>query len=260
MQREGALVAGRHSEPARDVTVAEYLAVLDAHGVDRGVLTAPSFYGTDNSLLLAALRAARGRLRGTVILDPEQEPALDDLDWDGIVGVRLNWIRRSSLPNAGSPGYRRLFAAARERGWHVELFLEGDKIPAVLPDLLHSGVRVVLDHFGGASPAGVQAPGFIAVRNAVRTGNTWVKLSAPYRLGGADPRPFVDALMHDGGPGRLVWASDWPWVGHENQFSYADCLKWLTDWIDNEGAQHAILAETPASLFNFPAAPASHSS
>ena len=55
MRRDAPLAAQRHSAPKRDVTVEEYLAVLDRHGVAHGVLTAPSFYGTDNSLLLAAL-------------------------------------------------------------------------------------------------------------------------------------------------------------------------------------------------------------
>ncbi len=252
MQRGRTLTANRHSEPARDVTVEEYLGVLDAAGLVRGVLTAPSFYGTDNSLLLAALHAAGGRLRGTVILDPEAEPVLDDLDRAGVAGVRLNWIRRASLPDAGSPGYQRLFAAVRERGWHIELYLEGGKMPEVLPHLLRSRARVALDHFGGGDAAGgVLAPGFRATLDAVREGNTWVKLSAPYRLGGADPVPFVEALMQAAGPRRLVWASDWPWVGHEGGFSYADCLGWLADWVPDEVARRVILADTPADLFRF---------
>jgi predicted TIM-barrel fold metal-dependent hydrolase len=252
MQRGRALAANRHSEPARDVTVHEYLGVLDAAGLARGVLTAPSFYGTDNSLLLEALHAAHGRLRGTVILDPEAEPLLDGLDRAGVAGVRLNWIRRTDLPDAGSPGYQRLFAAVRERSWHIELYLEGSKIPQVLPHLLRSRARITLDHFGGAdAPGGIASPGFGATLDAVRDGNTWVKLSAPYRLGGADPRPFVDALLDAAGPHRLVWASDWPWVGHEGRFTYANCLAWLSDWVPDAASRQVILTETPADLFRF---------
>ena len=63
------LASDRHSRPRRDCTVEEYLSVLDAHSISHGILTAPSFYGTDNSLLLDALDRAGGRLRGTVIVD-----------------------------------------------------------------------------------------------------------------------------------------------------------------------------------------------
>jgi len=59
-----------HSRPARDVSAEEYLAVLGSHGISHGVLTAPSFYGSNNILLLDALRRYPHQLRGTVIVDP----------------------------------------------------------------------------------------------------------------------------------------------------------------------------------------------
>src|SRR5258708_30748350 len=70
MRRDAPLAPDRHSAPKRDCTVEEYLSVLDANGISHGVLTAPSFYGTDNSLLLDALDRATERLRGTIIVDP----------------------------------------------------------------------------------------------------------------------------------------------------------------------------------------------
>ncbi len=154
MRRDAPLAAQRHSAPKRDVTVEEYLAVLDRHGVAHGVLTAPSFYGTDNSLLLAALDSARGRLRGTAIVAPDIErEALVAMGVRGVVGVRLNWIRRDTIPDVASPEYGRLFALLAELGWHVEIFLEGAKLATVLPAVRASGVRVVVDHFAHPDPA-----------------------------------------------------------------------------------------------------------
>ncbi len=252
MRRGIPMTGDRHSEPTRDIGAEEFLAVLDLHGVTSGVLTAPSFYGADNALLLNALSHAPEQLRGTVILDPEQEPVLDDLERQGVRGVRLNWLRRTTLPDAGSVSYQRLFAAMRERGWHIELFLEGDRLHEVLPHLLASGARVVLDHFGCPEPTmGVVSAGFFTVLAAVRDGNTWVKLSAPYRLYGANPRPYVNALLEAGGPERLVWGSDWPWIGHEGLFNYQDCLEWLTHWVPDEATRRTILVDTPAELFGF---------
>src|SRR5438552_7758522 len=100
MQRDAPLAPDRHSAPKRDCTVEEYLAVLDAHGISHGVLTAPSFYDTDNSLLLDSLGRAAGRLRGTVIVAPDVDrSALEAMDQRGVVGIRLNWFRRSALPD-----------------------------------------------------------------------------------------------------------------------------------------------------------------
>lgn len=252
MRRDVPLIAERHSRPARDVPVEEFLEVLDRHGIARGVLTAPSFYGPDNAILLDALRRQPGRLRGTAIIDPEADPGLDDLERQGVVGIRLNWVRRARLPDIGSAAYRRLFDAVRERDWHVELFLEGEHLPEVLPVIRRSGAKLVLDHFGCPDPvAGVDSAGFRLVLAAVREGNCWVKLSAPYRLRGADPQRYVDALLQAGGPDYLLWASDWPWVGHEADCTYQSCLDWLHAWVPDDAARRLILADVPQRLFRF---------
>lgn len=253
MRRDLPLASERHSAPKRDVTVEEYVATLDAHGVSHGVLTAPSFYGTDNSLLLAALEAFPERLRGTVIVAPEVDSTtLASMNQRGVVGVRLNWVRRAVVPDVTSPPYRQLFATLREFEWHVEIFLEGLKLSAVLPRIRASGVKVVVDHFAAPDPAlGATDPGFREALRGIAAGDTWVKLSAPYRLGSVDPQRYVDALLTAGGRGQLVWASDWPFVSHEEQITYRQCVDWLASWIEDEATRRAILVETPAKLFRF---------
>jgi predicted TIM-barrel fold metal-dependent hydrolase len=253
MRRDPPLAPNRHSAPKRDCTVEEYLSVLDTHGISHGVLTAPSFYGTDNTLLLDALERAGGRLRGTDIVDPDiDRAALAAMGERGAVGIRLNWVRRSSLPDISAADYRQLLARVRELGWHVEIYLEGPLLAEILPAVRESGASVVVDHFGSPDPAqGVACDGFKAVLDGVRAGDTWVKLSAPYRQGGADPRRYVDALLDAGGPQQLVWASDWPFVSHEDEITYRDCVQWLAEWVPNEAARRIILADTPASLFGF---------
>jgi predicted TIM-barrel fold metal-dependent hydrolase len=253
MRRDAPLAPDRHSAPKHDCTVEQYLAVLDAHGISHGVLTAPSFYGTDNSLLLDALDRAGGRLRGTVIVDPAIDRAsLAAMGERGAVGARLNWIRRPSLPDVASADYRQLFAQLRELRWHVEIYLEGPLLANILPAIRDSGAPVVVDHFGSPDPArGTACSGFGAVLKGVRAGDTWVKLSAPYRLGGAEPQRYVDALLDAGGPQQLVWASDWPFVSHEDEIKYPDCVKWLRDWVPDEVTRRVILADAPVKLFGF---------
>lgn len=251
MRRDLPLAPDRHSGPKRDVSVGEFLGVLDAHGITHAVLTAPSFYGTDNTLLLQALATHPARLRGTAIVDPDITPeALAAMDRAGVVGIRLNWIRRDVLPDVTGPAYRRLLARVRAQGWQVEIYLEGDKLASVLPGLRKSGARIVVDHFGSPDPAhGTHCDGFREVLRGVRAGDTWVKLSAPYRLGGADPQQYVDALLDAGGPAQLVWASDWPFVGFEEAFTYRQCVDWLAQWIPDEDTRSTVLAATPARLF-----------
>ena len=253
LRRDAPLAPDRHSAPKRDCTVEEYLSVLDTNGVSHGVLTAPSFYGTDNSLLLDALDRAVGRLRGTVIVAPDTDrETLAAMAGRGAVGIRLNWFRRASLPDVASADYRRLFASVRALDWHVELYLEGHLLAGVLPKIRESGAHVVVDHFGSPDPArGVGCSGFREVLNAVSAGDTWVKLSAPYRQGGADVQRYVDALLDASGPEQLVWASDWPFVSHEGEVTYRQCVDWLIEWVPDEPTRRVILAETPIELFGF---------
>jgi predicted TIM-barrel fold metal-dependent hydrolase len=257
MRRDAPLAPDRHSAPKRDCTVEEYLTLLDTHRISHGVLTAPSFYGTDNSLLLDALDRAAGRLRGTVIVAPDVDhAALEAMDERGAVGIRLNWFKRGSLPDVTSPEYQRLFANVRDLGWHVEIYLEGPLLTEVLPKIRASGATVVVDHFGAPDPArGVACPGFRRVLEGVRAGDTFVKLSASYRQGGVDCQSYVDALLDAGGPQQLVWASDWPFVSHEDHVTYQDCVDDLHRWVPDPGTRHVILAETSAKLFGFIAAP-----
>jgi len=257
MLRDAPLAPDRHSAPKRDCTVEEYLAVLDANGISHGVLTAPSFYGTDNSLLLDALDRGAGRLRGTVIVAPDVDrAALDAMARRGAVGIRLNWFKRESLPDVTSPEYRRLFADVRDLGWHVEIYLEGRSLAGVLPHIRECGASVVVDHFGSPDPErGVACAGFHCVLEGVRAGDTWVKLSASYRQGGANCQPYVDALLDAGGPRQLVWASDWPFVSHEDHVTYEDCVNDLKAWVPDAETRRIILVETPARLFGFTAGP-----
>lgn len=258
--RELPLAAGARHAPEHDALPETYKGLLDRHGLTHALLTAPSFLGTDNSYLLAALAASGGRWRGTVIVDPDVEHALLDAMADaGAVGIRLNWFQRSAIPDVASMAYQTLFRHLADRDWHVEIYVEGPRLAQILPLISATGVKVVVDHFGSPDPAaGVQCRGFKAVLSALAAGRTWVKLSAPYRLGGADAGVYADVLLREGGPERLLWGSDWPWTQNAAGKTYALTLEWLRQWVPDDAQRDAILGATPAALFGFAAPSGSH--
>ena len=247
------LAPGARQAPDYDALPETFLRLLDAHGITHAVLTAPSFLGEDNSYLLGTLAASAGRLRGTVIVNPNIERTkLEAMAKLGVVGVRLNWFRRADLPDLASPGYQRLFTHVRSLDWHVEIYVEGPRLARLLPLITASGVKVVIDHFGSPDPTlGLQCPGFQAVLAAVPAGRTWVKLSAPYRLGGLDAGAYASALLRECGPQRLLWGSDWPWTENAMGKTYALTLGWLDHWVPDEAQRGIILGHTPAELFGF---------
>lgn len=252
-RRDLPLMPGHRHAPQHDALLPELLDMFDRHGITHGVLTAPSFYGTDNHFLLAALRAAPDRLRGTVIVDSTITRAgMDVLARGGVVGIRLNMLRRPDLPDLRTPGWRRVLQDAAALDWHLEIYVEGPRLPDLLTPALDIGIKVVVDHFGSPDPAlGVACSGFRALLDAMGKGRTWTKLSAPYRLGGADPMPYAAALLGAGGAERLVWASDWPWTQNSEGLSYAKVLGWLDRWIPDEARRARILGDTPWSVFGF---------
>ncbi|HSQ04701.1 MAG TPA: amidohydrolase family protein [Burkholderiales bacterium] len=253
------LAPGHRHAPQYDATLTQYLAVLDAHATTYGVLTAPSFFGTDNSHLLSGLSAARGRLRGTVIVEPTVSiELLQRYAEDGVVGIRLNFFRRADrdCPDLASAPYRALFERCVAYDWHVEIYGEGPRLARWLPPILSTGVKVVVDHFGSPDETlGAACPGFRFILSAFDTDRLWVKLSAPYRVGGAErARVYANELLGAGGSRRLVWGSDWPWTQHEEGRSYRQCLAWLEEWVPNPAQRNEILGDTALSLFHFPAA------
>lgn len=256
--RQGlALADTRRHTPDYDATPAQYLGLLDAHGLSHGVLVQPSFLGTDNSHLVAALRAEPARLRGVAVVAPGiDDAALGGLAAAGVVGIRLNLIGLA-LPDLAAPAWRQLLERVNALGWHVEVHVQAARLADILPALLQAGCRVVVDHFGRPDPAlGVADPGFQYLLRQAAGGQVWIKLSAPYRnwngpACAASGREAARQLLDACGPERLMWGSDWPHTEHRHLASYPAATRWLDDWIDDPAQRRAVLADTPLRLFQF---------
>lgn len=97
---------------------------------------------------------------------------------------------------------------------------------------------------------GVNCEGFKAVLRSVEKGNTWVKLSAAYRLGSRERAKALAAeLLRTAGPERLFWGSDWPFAAFEDQVTYADTVRDFFDWIPDPAARRKIGGETAFKFY-----------
>lgn len=244
-------VANPRHRIAYDFTFEQYLAELDRHGVERGVVAAASPYGDYNDYTIAALRAHPQRLRGTVILDPGVERyVMEAMARDGVVGVRLPFISLQTLPDLASFEYQRLLRRIRDLGWHVHLHLDGPRLPQVLPALAASGVKLVVDHFGRPDPKlGVQCAGFRMMLGLLANGRTWVKVSAGYRLGKEAAATYGRELLKQVGAERLLWASDCPFVGHEKQVTYRETIDAVLAWVPEGPARERIFSGNALALY-----------
>ncbi len=246
--------------PGQGFTAEQYLQVLDAHGIHFGVIAGISIFGTYNDYMIEQLRRHK-RLRGTAIVASTTDRyTLERMKADGIVGIRLQ-LTRQELPDLAGDDYRLLFRRLADLDLHIEVVVEGPRWPLVLPLLESCGAKIVIDHFGHPDPhAGVDCAGFQAVLRSVQRGNTWVKLSAPFRLTWAAPgqprdpksialaRSAAQCLLRDAGAERLVWGSDCPFVGHESSVAYADMLDEFAGWVPDAQTRRK-LSDTALNLY-----------
>ncbi|WP_457967052.1 amidohydrolase family protein [Pseudomonas sp. R4-84] len=256
--RELELAAVRRYTPDYDATLAQYLDHLRSHGLSHGVLVQPSFLGTDNRYLLAALRQAPGQLRGVVVVEPEiSRTVLNEMARLGVVGVRLNLMGRA-VPDFCETRWKGFLAHLAELDWHVELHAPVDQLAGLISQLIPFGIRLVVDHFGRPDARlGLDQPGFAELLELGLGGQVWMKVSGIYRLAGTDrenldfARSALAMLEQSLGPHRMVWGSDWPHTQHEGVVGFDTVVRQLRALQCPAPLLRALMVETPRTLFKF---------
>ncbi len=109
-----------------DVATLETLRRLGAsRGITRFVVVQPSFYGSDNALLLETLDALGGDGRGVAVVDPSApQVVLDDLARRGVRGraaQSLQHRRPRRRRRRCDETFAALAAIAQRMRWHVEV-------------------------------------------------------------------------------------------------------------------------------------------
>lgn len=263
------MAADRHytPEPASHDAL---LAHLARHGLARVVIVQPSVYGTDNRCMLDSLDRLPDTARGIAVLDPSVGDAtLHDLDRRGVRGLRVN-VESAGIRDAGAVG--RALAQWAERiaplGWHLQVYAALDALAALAGPLARLPVPVVLDHFA-MMPAetasdDARAQALLAL---LRSGNAYVKLSAPYRLA-ASGMPGEAAVARWAGaflraaPERVLWGSDWPHTFREAGRKAHEPSRYralpegsldasIRHWLPTPSLREQVLVRNPGRLYGF---------
>lgn len=236
---------------------AAYLDMLRATGMTRGVLIQISVYGTDNTYLLQVLGRHPDLLRGVAVAAPDVEPSqLARMHDAGVRALRLNVLFGGGVDFTGM---EILAGKAAELGWHLELLLDSDDLPALADRIRSLPVPVVVDHMGHHSPTDPNGEeGRTALRRLLDTGTIWVKLSGAYRIDPHDrdhreASAFARTLLR-ANPERVVYGSDWPHVAVPGLMPDTGHLRnLLLGWTDHDPALlHKVLVTNPERLYQFP--------
>lgn len=248
-------VAGARYRPSYKADLGAWSTLAHAQGVHRGVLVQPSFLGTDNSLLLQALQS-NPALRAVAVIAPDDSvlhvQSLVAMHALGVRGIRLNFagLVHDAQPWCRAPA---LWAQLVHLGWHLQIHTEQGELPDLLAQLLPhlpADLPLVMDHFARPRAASAHDATVQALRQLAQQGRRiFIKLSAPYRLGGVDAKALAQLWLQELGPSQLLWGSDWPCTNQERNADYAALRHSLTDVLVDPSAVYQALTENPHRLY-----------
>ncbi len=245
-----------------DALVPDYVNLLKTLGCGRAVLVQPSVYGTDNTVLLAALndiRASGVDCRGVAVIDKDvTDEELKRFDEAGIRGIRFNLVDVAN-PKTGLPldEMRALCTRIAALDWHAELLIHVDDYPDFDKVFADWPVDIVIGHMGYCRLGqGPQSEGFQAMLRLAGEGRCWIKMTGPYRISPGElpyrqAGDFAHALAENV-PRRLIWGTDWPHVMISKKMpNDADLCDLFADWVADHEWRQAILVKNPAKLYRF---------
>lgn len=245
----------KRSYTAPEATEAQYLAMLDGLGLDRGVLVQPSIHGTDNRLMVDVLNRHRARLRGVAVCASDVTDAeLRELHDAGVRGLRIN------VALSGGVGFDAMDSLASRigpMGWHLQFLINPPRLLEGAAAISKIRIPIVIDHIAAIHhTGGASHPAFAALLSLVKDGNTWVKLSAAYRrtadVAGYSGTSEMPQALLAAAPDRMVWGSDWPHATYfKPMIATGPLLELLGRWAPDETLRRKVLVDNPAVLYGF---------
>ncbi|MHC3473601.1 amidohydrolase family protein [Streptomyces sp. 7R007] len=239
----------------------EQVAALHVHlGLSRAVVVQSSCNGFDHRVLVDALAAGGGRLRGVALIgESTTRAAIEELHGAGVRGFRLNF-----LPHLRPAPTREEIDSVLERvaglGWATEIHVEGQDVARYEPLIRSLPGRVVIDHLARVDLAdGPRSPALRSLGALLDTGDVWLKVSGVDRVSRQGP-PYADAValaaaLVAHAPERVVWGTDYPHVNIEGAAPDDGLLvDLLADIAPDPELLRRLLVDNPAELFDFPPA------
>ncbi|WP_454854197.1 amidohydrolase family protein [Rhizobium binxianense] len=265
--------ASARTYTAMPASLAKLRETAAGRDVSRFVIVQPSFYHTDNTLLLETLDTLGDNGRGVAVIDPEHVTAasLERMHARGVRGLRANLY--SGLKSQSASEMRKLFASivdmAASMNWHVEIIAPLPLLAAGRDMLAGASAPVVIDHYGvhqGYEPQSAEGQVFL---DLLAMPHIWIKLSAPYRssndaLSTVPHSLWLRAILEKA-PARSLWGSDWPYTPpHEplpdntmqkpyRDLSYGRLFDDFQAAVSDRELLDRILIENPARLYGFDA-------
>lgn len=251
--------AEKRSYTPDDAPLEKLLKMLDTLGMARGVVVQAHPYGTDNSVVLDALRREPKRLRAAAIVTPdtggEELKRMADL---GVRALRFHHMPHGvGFSSLGMQSFEKLAPLMADLGLHAQFMMDANALDSAMPFFRNWKLPIVLDHMGnvdgtkGANQSGVQQ-----MCRLLAEGRIWVKVSGSYRVSTQYP-DYPDAqAIHEAlvkaNPEQVIWGTDWPHPRLEKDMPEdGHLLDLFNAWTPDAELRKKILVDNPARLYGF---------
>lgn len=221
----------------------DYLALLEANNFTGGVLIQPSFLGTNNELIFDTL-LKYPKLRGVIVSDPEDFAKLYK---KGVCGMRLNLIGQNP-PDFSTKSWQEALSFIKEKGLHIELHCELERILPIINELKKYDVNIIIDHLSRVSKASFK---LLDDYKGLKNAKLFFKISGFYRLdGGVDlaKKSFLK-LLDIFGPNAFIYGSDHPHTNYEKLMNFKKAFKDFEMVVEDEKLREKILDKNAKALF-----------
>lgn len=234
----------------------ERLRALHDHlGIERAVIVQATPHGTDNTAALDAIARSEGRYRGVAIVARDVgEAELERLNAGGMRAARYNFLARLGGQSAVE-AFDATIDKIRAIGWHVVIHAAPQDIVTFEEKLRGLDVPFILDHMGLCKADTLDHPGFAILRDLLKGGLCWAKLSGGERVSPSGKRPFHDAApvaraLIETAPERLLWGTDWPHPNVPGEMpNDGELVDLFAHFTEDEALRRQILVDNPTALY-----------
>ena len=230
-------------------------ALHDFLGIQRCVIVQTALHGFDNSVLVDAMQARKGRYLGVALASAKTTSAqIAEMDQQGFRAIRFNFM--AHLQNSDSiEDILELTKRMEPFGWHLQVHFSSDLVHSLTPLLRQSAVPVVVDHIGRVDAAlGANHADFQGLLKLLDDPRFYVKVSGIDRI--SKNHPYDDGvllakILVDEFTDRCVWGTDWPHPNHHHIPDDGDLVELIPRIANTVEKVNKLMVVNPEKLYRF---------
>lgn len=233
----------------------DLFALHDYLGIQRCVIVQTALHGFDNSVVIDAMQARKGKYLGVALASAKTtSEEISEMDRQGFRAIRFNFM--AHLKNSDSmEDILALTKRMEPFGWHLQVHFSSDLVHSLTPLLKQSAVPVVIDHIGRVDAAlGVNHTDFQGLMRLLDDPKFYVKVSGVDRI--SRSYPYEDGIslakiLVDEFSDRCVWGTDWPHPNHHHIPDDGNLVDLIPKIATSAEKIHKLMVANPEKLYRF---------